>query len=49
MQIMEERGVTHSKEEIANVMRYIHRQPHICEVKAITQPDQRQRHDMMAH
>ena len=40
---------THSQEKIANVMRNVHRQTHVRKVKPITQPDQRQRDDMMGH
>lgn len=39
----------HGKEEIANVMRDVHGQPHIREMEAVAQPDQRQRDDMMPH
>ena len=40
---------TYSKKEIANIMRDVHRQAHICEMKPVTQPNQCQRHNMMTH
>ena len=40
---------TYSQEEIANVVRNVHRQTHVRKVKPITQPDQRQRDDVMRH
>lgn len=43
------RKKTHGQEEIADIMRNIHRQAHIREMKTIAQPDQRQRHHMMSH
>lgn len=45
----EEKGWTYSKEEVANIMCNINRQSYIRKVKSITQPNQRQRHDVMSH
>jgi hypothetical protein len=40
---------THCKEEITNVMRDVHRNPHVREMEAVAQPNQRQRNDMVQH
>ncbi len=38
---------TYREEEITDVVGNVNREPHVRKVEAITQPDQRQRHDMM--
>lgn len=38
---------THGKEEVADVMGDVHRQPHVGEMKSVAQPDQCQRDDVM--
>ena len=40
-------GTTHGEEEVGDVVRDVHGDPHIREVEAIRQPDQGQRDDMM--
>lgn len=40
---------TYGEEKIANIMRNIHRQPHIREVEPVAQPNQRQGHNVMRH
>ena len=41
-------GKTYGEEEIADIMRDVDGQPHVGKMKAIAQPDQRERHNMMA-
>lgn len=40
---------TYREEEIANVVRDVHGDPHVRKVEAIAQPDERERDDMMQH
>lgn len=42
-------SLTYREKEITNVMRNINCHSHVCEMEPITQPYQRQRHDVMPH
>lgn len=46
---VERREKTYGEEEIANVVRDVHRQAHVRKVEPIAQPDQGQRNDMVSH
>ena len=41
------RNLAYRKEEVTNVMRDVYGQAHVSEVKAVTKPNQCQRHDMV--
>lgn len=40
---------TYSEEPVANVVRDVYREPHVCEMKPVAQPNQCQRDNMMPH
>ena len=41
-------AVAYREEEVTNIVSNVYCNTHICKVKAVTQPDQRQRDDVMS-